>query len=96
MRLAERHQLKRWLIDLRQLRLFNPLDLQWFAQEWLPEAALRLPESVRVAIILNGPHQFGKLGSDLMLRASLRINKALTSRYFLDEDEARQWLMTDA
>jgi hypothetical protein len=44
--------------------------------------------------VLNEPNQFGKLGTDLMLRAAMKTNAALMSRYFLDEDTARQWLVT--
>lgn len=91
--LAERHRVKRWLIDLRQLRIFNPVDLQWYVQRWLPQAMLRLPQSLTIAIVLSETNQFGKLGADLMLRSALKLNNALMSRYFLDEDAARQWLL---
>jgi hypothetical protein len=93
MALARKHQPKRWLIDLQELRLFNPIDLQWFIQEWLPRATLYLPHNIRVAIILNDLNQFGKLGADMILRASARQNDALVSRYFVGNEEARQWLM---
>lgn len=91
--LAERHHVKRWLIDLRQLRIFNPVDLQWYVQRWLPEAMLRLPHNISIAIVLSETNQFGKLGADLMLRATLKMNNTLTSRYFLEEEAARQWLI---
>lgn len=91
--LAQQHQAKRWLIDLRLLRQFSPIDLHWFVQEWLSDTVQHLPQSVYVAVILREPHQFGKLGADLLLRAAMRVNKALASRYFLDEDDARQWLL---
>ncbi|MVM37299.1 hypothetical protein GO730_06025 [Spirosoma sp. HMF3257] len=83
--LAKRHQIKRWWIDLRQLRLFNPIDLHWFIQHWLPQAytGQLLPQQARVAISLNDLNQFGKLGSDMLLRASGNLNESLTSRYFV-------------
>ena len=95
MALAKRHQVKRWLIDLRQLRLFNPTDLRWFIKHWLPQASegQSLPQQARVAITLNDPNQFGKLGSDLILRASGNLNDSLSSRYFVSNDEARHWLL---
>ncbi|MBO0952610.1 hypothetical protein [Fibrella forsythiae] len=91
--LAKRHHIKRWLVDLRTLRLFNPIDLQWFVKSWLPEAVHDLPQNGRVAILLNEYNQFGKLGADLLLRASTNQNPALSSRYFLSDQEARDWLL---
>lgn len=90
--LAEQHQLKRWLIDQRQLRMFRPKDLQWFIEEWLPLAVARLTDNVAVAIVLTDLNQFSKLGSDLVLRAALGLNPQLQSRYFTDMAEARTWL----
>lgn len=92
--MASRHQIKRWLIDLQQLRLFNPTDLQWFTQYWLPRATLFLPQDIRLAIVLNDLNQFGKQGADLILRASLPLNESLTSRYFVGNEGAIPWLMT--
>lgn len=91
--LARHHQIKRWLIDLRQLRMFNPTDIQWFIQHWLPKAVVLLQHNVRIAVVLNDANQFGKLGADLILRASTTLNDTLTSRYFTDTEEARLWLM---
>lgn len=93
--LAKRHQVKRWLIDLRALRMFNPVDLHWYIQHWLPQADLgpKLPRQARIAIILKDLNQFGKLGSDLILRASGSLNESLTSRYFVGDEDARQWLL---
>ncbi|WP_461043080.1 hypothetical protein [Spirosoma harenae] len=93
--LAKRHQVKRWLIDLRRLRLFNPIDLQWFIQHWLPQsnAGIGLSNRVCIAIVLTDLNQFGKLGSDLLLRAAGNLNSSLSSRYFIDGENARQWLL---
>ncbi|MVM35198.1 hypothetical protein GO755_34560 [Spirosoma sp. HMF4905] len=93
--LAKRHQVKRWLIDLRQLRLFNPTDLHWFIQHWLPQANSGpiLPQNARVAIVLNDLNQFGKLGSDMLLRASGSLNASLASRYFVGNEDPQQWLL---
>ncbi|WP_338870719.1 hypothetical protein WBJ53_23500 [Spirosoma sp. SC4-14] len=91
--LAQRHQIKRWLIDLQALRIFNPVDLHWFVQNWLPNATLSLPHAMRVAIVLSDQNQFAKLGADLILRASGSMNERLTSCYFTDTDSARQWLL---
>jgi hypothetical protein len=93
LKLGRRHQITRWLIDLSQLRLFNPTDLQWFTHNWLPKAVLYLPQNVRVAVVLNDLNQFSKLGADLMLRASINLNETLASRYFVSDEEARQWLL---
>lgn len=90
---AKQHHVKRWLIDLRTLRLFNPTDLHWFVKNWLPEADRTLPKHGRVAILLNDYNQFGKLGADLILRAATTLNPTLTSRYFLGDKEARDWLI---
>lgn len=92
--LAKRHQVKRWQIDLRQLRLFNPTDLHWFVQHWLPQASQGLSRQARVAIIVSDFNQFGKLGSDLIIRASLALNHELTCRYFVDDDDVHAWLMS--
>jgi|GEM_PF-1938959 len=94
LQLAETHHLSRWLIDQRQLRLYNPLDLQWFTQQWLPEAIYRLPTRVRIGVVLTDLNQFSKQGSDLVLRAAFDMNPAITSRYFLDTPSARAWLST--
>lgn len=51
--LAKRHHIKRWLIDLRLLRLFNPTDVHWFVQRWLPRVPNDLPKDSRVAIVLT-------------------------------------------
>lgn len=92
--LARRHHVSRWLIDLRTLRLFNPIDLQWFSQWYcLPEIATGGQPEVRIAFILNDPNQFAKAGSDRLMRLSAGQNPTLSSRYFLDADEARAWLM---
>lgn len=93
--LAKRHQIKRWLIDLRQLRLFNPMDLHWFINHWLPQAnsGMVLPQHARVAIILNDLNQFGKLGPDMILRASGALNQSLSSRYFVGDEDTRPWLL---
>lgn len=91
--LARRHQIKRWLIDLQDLRIFNPVDLHWFMQTWLPQSATSLHRSVRIAIVLTDQNQFGKLGADLVLRASGNLNDTLASRYFTDADSAQQWLI---
>ncbi|GAB3887191.1 hypothetical protein [Spirosoma agri] len=93
MALARKHRPKRWLIDLQQLRLFNPTDIQWFINEWLPRATFYLPHNVRIAITVTDLNQFSKLGADLILRASGRMNEAQTSRYFVTNEEARQWLL---
>lgn len=95
MALAKRHQVNRWLVDLRQLRLFNPVDLHWFIQHWLPQANAEnnMPQQARIAVILNGMNQFGKLGSDLLLRASGVHNESLSSRYFVGNEDAREWLL---
>lgn len=92
--LAKRHQVKRWQIDLRQLRLFNPTDLHWFMQHWLPQAGSGLAPNARIAIILNDVNQFGKLGADLIIRASMGINNALAYRYFTGSDDTYSWLMS--
>ncbi|CCH53742.1 hypothetical protein BN8_02863 [Fibrisoma limi BUZ 3] len=94
LQLAEKHHLSRWLIDQQQLRQFNPMDLQWFTQQWLPEAIYRLPARVRIAVVLTDLNQFNKLGSDLVLRAAFDMNPAIASRYFLDTASARAWLST--
>ena len=94
LQLADGHQLKRWLIDQRQLRMFKPKDLQWFIQEWLPQAASRLPDDIQIAIVLTDMNQFSKLGADLTLRAALAANPSLQSRYFTDTQAARDWLTT--
>ncbi|MBD2753988.1 hypothetical protein [Spirosoma validum] len=91
--LAKRHQIKRWQIDLRQLRLFNPVDLHWFMQHWLPQASQGLTRQPRIAIILTDVNQFGKLGSDLIIRASLAQNSELACRYFVGNDDVYAWLM---
>ncbi|GAB4025390.1 hypothetical protein [Spirosoma gilvum] len=93
--LAKRHQVKRWLIDLRQLRMFNPVDLHWFIEHWLPQASsgAGLTRQARIAIVLNDSNQFGKLGSDLILRASGRLNDSLSSRYFVGDEDTHQWLL---
>ena len=96
MALARRHQVKRWLIDLRQLRLFNPMDLHWFIQQWLPQANPGLLHQARVAVILNDLNQFSKLGADLILRASTTMNDALACRYFVDDEDCRQWLLQNS
>ncbi|QDK79815.1 hypothetical protein EXU85_14825 [Spirosoma sp. KCTC 42546] len=95
MALAKRHQVNRWLVDLRQLRLFNPVDLHWFIQHWLPQATAEhtMPQHARVAVILNDLNQFGKLGSDLLLRASGNQNGSMASRYFVGNEDAREWLL---
>lgn len=93
--LAKRHQVKRWQIDLRHLRLFNPVDLHWFIDHWLPQAnaGAGLTPQARIAVVLNDPNQFGKLGADLILRASGQLNQALSSRYFVGTDDYHQWLL---
>ncbi|GAB3977521.1 hypothetical protein GCM10028806_39200 [Spirosoma terrae] len=91
--LAQRHQIKRWLIDLQDLRLFNPTDLQWFIHHWLPKAEQTLSHTSRIAIVLNDLNQFSKQGSDLIVRASMSINPLVMSRYCLSKKEARQWLL---
>ncbi|MFD2934002.1 hypothetical protein [Spirosoma flavum] len=93
MALAKRHQVKRWLIDLRQLRLFNPMDIHWFIRQWLPQANPGLLRQARIAIILNDLNQFSKLGADLILRASTTMNDGLTCRYFIDDNDSRQWVL---
>lgn len=82
----------RWLIDQRQLRLFNPVDLHWFTQVWLAETLGRQTTNVQVAIVLTDLNQFSKLGSDLMLRVALTMNQALQSRYFTEVEAAYNWL----
>ncbi|GAB4025176.1 hypothetical protein [Spirosoma koreense] len=91
--LAKRHQIKRWQVDLRQLRLFNPVDLHWFVQHWLPQASAGLTPTAQVAIILNDVNQFGKLGSDLIIRESMAVNPHLSCRYFTGQQEASRWLL---
>ncbi len=93
--LAKRHQIKRWQVDIQQLRLFNPVDLHWFIQHWLPQASPGLPSSPKVAIILNDFNQFAKLGTDLLLRASSAVDPGLSCRYFIDGDDTYQWLMSN-
>lgn len=92
--LAKRHQVSRWVIDLRDLRLFNPIDLHWFIRQWLPQAHPGLPRRARVAIILTDLNQFSKVGADLILKASMSVNSSLSCRYFVDEETSRQWLLT--
>lgn len=92
LKLTEHHQLKRCLIDQRQLRMFRPKDLQWFIQELLPMTADLLPRDMQLAIVLPDLNHFSKLGSDLTLRAGLAINPSLRSRYFTDKQEAWNWL----
>ena len=92
LQLAEDHHLKRWLIDQQQIRLIKPKDLQWFAQEWLPQAACRLPQGRQVAIVLTDLNQFCKVGCDLCLRAAFATNTGLQSRYFTDRQHAHNWL----
>ena len=94
--LAKRYRVKRWQIDLRQLRLFNPTDLHWFMQHWLPQASSGLSPDARVAVILGDMNQFGKLGSDLILRASTALNNELACRYFIGNDDTYPWLMNDS
>ena len=93
--LARRHQIKRWRIDLRQLRVFNPVDLHWFIQHCLTPGNSGLPRKARIAIILNDLNQFGKMGSDLIIRAMMAENNDLACRYFLDNDDTQHWLMLD-
>ena len=94
--LAKRHQIKRWQIDIQQLRLFNPIDLHWFMQHWLPQANSTLVQQARVAIILNDSNQFGKLGADLLIRASTAVNAGLDCRYFVGNEDSYQWLMSSS
>ncbi|CAA9275661.1 MAG: hypothetical protein AVDCRST_MAG95-3009 [uncultured Adhaeribacter sp.] len=93
LQVAVQHQVKKWLIDQRNLTMFNPKDLQWWIQQWLPEAARHLSSKSKIAIIQHDLNQFGKLGSDRLLRAVFALNANLKSRYFLQEDEAREWLV---
>lgn len=92
MALAKRHQIKRWLIDLRELRLFNPIDLHWYQQHWLPQAETSLTQQAQIAVVLKHEHQFAKMGADLILRAANARNPFISSRYFVDPQEAQLWL----
>jgi len=94
--LAKRHQIKRWLIDLRQLRLFNPTDLHWFIQHCIPQSSSGLPQKARIAIVLTDLNQFSKLGSDLILKSLLMVNSELSCRYFLANDDTQPWLMSNS
>ena len=93
LKLVRQHRIKRWLIDLRPLRMFNPTDLHWFIRHWLPGATDTQQQSVFIGIVLTDLNQFGKLGADLLLRAAAIFNPQLSCRYFIDETEARQWLL---
>ncbi|AUD02780.1 hypothetical protein [Spirosoma pollinicola] len=93
MALAKRHLIKRWSINLQQLRMFNPVDIHWFIQQWLPQSNPGLPQQVRVAVILTDLNQFSKLGADMVIRASTSLNEQCSSRYFIDDNESRQWLL---
>ena len=93
LQLAGRHQVKRWLVDQRDLVMYNPLDLQWTVGQWLPQAKAQLSRKTRVAIVLRDMNQFAKLGSDLLLRAALAAAPLLESRYFLETEPARAWLL---
>ncbi|CAA9308598.1 MAG: hypothetical protein AVDCRST_MAG56-6085 [uncultured Cytophagales bacterium] len=93
LQLAVQHQVKRWLVDQRDLVMYNPLDLQWAVGQWLPQAKAQLSRNTRVAIVLRDMNQFAKLGSDLLLRAALAASPLLESRYFLEAGAARAWLL---
>lgn len=92
--LAKRHQVKRWEIDLRQLRMFNPIDLLWFIQQWIPQASKTLTATARIAIVLNDANQFGRLGSDLLIKAFTAQNNLLSFRYFIGTTDTHFWLMS--
>lgn len=93
MQLAKQHQIKRWLIDLRLLRLFSPMDLNWFINGWMPENDFSLPNNSRVGVLLKTTNQFSRLGIDLLMRAVISQNPTVMSRYFNDEAEAVDWLL---
>ncbi|MFD2569154.1 hypothetical protein ACFSUS_00825 [Spirosoma soli] len=92
---TKQYAVNRWLIDLRQLRIFNPIDIQWFVQQCLPALAGCWPKNTKIAVLLNNANQFAKLGTDIVLKAAMATNQTLASRYFLDNDDARYWLMND-
>jgi len=94
MNLAIKHQIRKWLLDQRELMMFNPKDLQWCTQKWLPELIRQLGANMKIAVVLQDMNQFGKLGSDILLRAGFAMNPYLESRYFLDNEEAKEWLIT--
>ncbi|UFH52340.1 hypothetical protein [Spirosoma sp. KNUC1025] len=90
--LAKRHQVMRWEIDIQQLRLFNPMDLHWFIEHWLPQSNSGLLQKAKIAIILKDTNQFSKLGTDMLIRASMAVNPNLSCRYFLAGEDSDDWL----
>ena len=89
LKLAQQHNLKRWLINQRDLKGISSCDLQWTNEEWVPKSKQAMSEMRYTAIVLSD-NIFDEIA--LSRSAQALREKGIIAGYFANEQFAKAWL----
>ena len=89
LKLAQQHNLKRWLINQRDLKGISSRDLQWTNEEWVPKSKQAMSEMRYTAIVLSD-NIFDEVA--LSRSAQALREKGIIAGYFANEQFAKEWL----
>ena len=98
--LMRQHRLSKGISDARNLRIISLTDQQWFTDEYLPMVfGLQISSTYYSAVIVPKDY-FGRQSLDAIAEMAQSVitqkyeGLQATTRYFDNEDDARQWLMS--
>jgi len=87
--LAQRHQVKSWVVDNRLIRALRPTDLAWSGQEIIvPMSEL----GVRRLAGVESQDGMNRMGVTALL-ADVIPGTQMSSRFFANVEEARAWAL---
>ena len=89
LKLAQQHNLKRWLINQRDLKGISSRDLQWTNEEWVPKSKQAMGTMRYTAIVLSD-----NIFDEVVLNRSAQAlrEKGIIAGYFANEHFAKAWL----
>ena len=90
LKLAKTHNIKRWLINQRDLKGISTEDLRWTNEEWVPKSHREIGADRFTAVVLS-ENIFDELA--LKKSATTLRKDGIIAGYFAQEEFAKQWLV---
>ena len=94
LKMAEREQVGRWLIDLRSRGLADPTDLRWVVTNFREQLTSALPGIQPRLAYLTLPYHANTLSARLAEEMATDSEGTVAIRVFTEEQAAQQWLQS--
>jgi hypothetical protein len=90
--LADEHQCRYWLLDVRRRSSVDAADVYWMLEKFYPQLYPRLGRTTYLAFLME-PHQLaGMMADAAMPSLSFDDGRPYRIERFTDEQDAQDWL----